>query len=277
MAQLVGAFGTPHTPLFPLQVAQEGPGSETGQLFGAVRAHLEAVQADVLVVFDSDHLNTFFLDNLPTFAVGAAELTSGPNDQTPGLPHYDIAVDAALGARVHRSGIQHGFDLALTQEFTLDHSIVVPLHFLTPAMNTSIVPVFINGLVSPLPLARRCHQLGQQVRDTIADWPTDKRVAILATGSFSLEVSGPQVRSANNIWDVPDPAWMARVVMLLRAGQVDDLLNEATEERMQSAGNVAGELLNWIALLGAVGDRQPVWAEPQTSHGHAYAAWRWDL
>jgi hypothetical protein len=54
------------------------------------------------------------------------------------------------------------------------------------------------------------------------------------------------------------------------------LLSEATEERMLAAGNVAGELLNWIALLGAIGDRRPAFVEAQASHGHAYAAWRWD-
>lgn len=276
MADLVGAFGTPHTPLFPVQVAQEGPASETGQFFASVRAHLEAVRPDVLVVFDSDHLNTFFLDNLPTFAVGCAEVTSGPNDQTPGLPAVQVPVEAPLGTAIHRSSIHHGFDLSLTQEFTLDHSILVPLHFLTPAMQTAIVPLFINGLVAPLPLARRCYQLGQHVRAAIEEWPSPKRVAILATGSFSLEVSGPKVHSANGIWDVPDRIWMERVVALLRSGGVNDLLNEATEERMLGAGNVAGELLNWIALLGAIGDRRPVLAEPQASHGHAYAAWRWD-
>jgi catalytic LigB subunit of aromatic ring-opening dioxygenase len=276
MAELVGTFGTPHTPLFPLQVAQQGAGSETGQLFAAVRAHLDAVRPDVLVVFDSDHLNTFFLDNLPTFAVGCADSTSGPNDQTPGLPAYQVPVDAPLGTTIYRSGIHHGFDLSLAQEFTLDHSILVPLHFLTPAMQTAIVPVFINGLVAPLPLARRCYQLGQQVRASIDGWPSAKRVAVLASGSFSLEVNGPRVRSANGVFDVPDLAWMDRVVAFLRAGHVIDLLNEATEERMLGAGNVAGELLNWIALLGVIGDRHPVLVEPQASHGHAYAAWRWD-
>lgn len=276
MPEIVGAFGTPHTPLFPLQVAQEGPGSETAQLFAAVRAHLEAVRPDVLVVFDSDHLNTFFLDNWPTFSVGVTDRTSGPNDGTPGLPEYRIRVHEELGRAVYGTGLRFGFDLSLSQEFTLDHSIVVPLHFLTPEMGTAIVPIFVNGLAPPLPLARRCHALGQVVRLAIEASPSDQRVALLATGSFSLEVSGPKVRSDNGVWDVPDRDWMHRVVHLLRAGQVDDLLNEATEERMLAAGNVAGELLNWITLLGAVGDRQPVLAQPQASHGHAYAAWRWD-
>jgi hypothetical protein len=53
-------------------------------------------------------------------------------------------------------------------------------------------------------------------------------------------------------------------------------MDQATEERMVAAGNVSGELLNWIALLGAVGRRRPKLLEPQMSHGHAYGVWRWD-
>jgi len=197
-------------------------------------------------------------------------------DQTPGLPHYEVPVEAALGSVVRRMGIGEGFDLSLSQEFTLDHSILVPLHFLTPRMRTALVPIFINGIAPPLPLARRCFALGQMVRTAVQAWRTNQRVAILASGSFSLEVTGPKVRAANGIWDVPDRAWMHRIVGFLRAGAVDDLLNEATEEHMLAAGNVAGELLNWIALLGVIGDRRPVFAEPQATHGHAFAAWRWD-
>ena len=61
------------------------------------------------------------------------------------------------------------------------------------------------------------------------------------------------------------------VVELLRAGQSDELATRATTERMVSAGNVSGELLNWIALLGAIGACRPTLLEPQ--HGHAYAVW----
>ena len=56
---------------------------------------LEAAAPDVLIIFTDDHFNTFFLDNFPTFAVGIAEATSGPNDQTP-MPHYKVAGAGAL-------------------------------------------------------------------------------------------------------------------------------------------------------------------------------------
>ena len=75
---------------------------------------------------------------------------------------------------------------------------------------------------------------------------------------------------------VPDPAWAEAILTYLRDARTDDLLNAATSERLALGGNVAGELLNWIAMLGVVGDRKPRLLEPQMEHGHAYGVWRWD-
>ena len=72
---------------------------------------------------------------------------------------------------------------------------------------------------------------------------------------------------------VPDPEWAAHVTERLRAGQVGELIAEATGPRMWRAGNVGGELLNWIAALGVVGDRPPSVLEHQAAFGHSYAAW----
>ena len=68
------------------------------------------------MVIANDHFNTFFLNNFPTFAIGVAEATFGPNDQTK-MPSYDIKVHTALAEHVRRVGIRYGFDLAVTQEF----------------------------------------------------------------------------------------------------------------------------------------------------------------
>jgi gallate dioxygenase len=75
---------------------------------------------------------------------------------------------------------------------------------------------------------------------------------------------------------VPDPAWAARVIELLEAQQTDQLISESTQHRMLKAGNVGGELLNWIAMLGAIGNRKPTYVAPQMQNGHAYGVWRWN-
>ena len=274
MAEIVAAFGAPHTPNFPELVAKLGPDCEVARLYRELAQSVRDVQPDVLIVFDSDHLNTFFFDNLPTFSVGVTDRVSGPNDGTK-MPRYDVPVDFNLAQAVHAHGIRHGFDLSLTQEFEIDHSILVPLHFLTPAMNVPIVPIFINGLSPPIPSSKRCHALGQTIRTMVGSWPANTRVAVLASGSFSLEVGGPRILHGQRS-GVPDPEWVKRVQTYLETGRVNDLLEEATSARMLRAGNVGGELLNWIALLGVIGDRRPRFIEAQLSHGHAYGVWRWD-
>src|SRR5580704_6508581 len=154
MAEIVAGIGLPHTPASPALVAREGPQCETARFYAEVAKQLEAVKPDVLIIFTDDHFNTFFLDNFPTFAIGIADATSGPNDQTP-MPHYKVAVPGALAAHIRAIALERGFDISLVQDFDVDHAVMVPLHFLTPAMQIQVLPIFINCLAPPLPGARR--------------------------------------------------------------------------------------------------------------------------
>jgi hypothetical protein len=276
MAQLVGAFGVPHMPGTPLSV-REQPTGELAQLFGAVRAHLDAVDPDYLVVFDTDHFAMWYYQRLPVFAIGVADETSGPGtDDWPGLTSFEgIPVARELGRHMYTCGLDHGFDLTLTEEFSVDHSITVPLEMLNPAMQRPMVPFWINGIAPPLPLARRVYAAGEMVRQSIAALAGDARVGIIASGAFSGDIGGPRARPGGP-GGPPDDEWVRFAIGCMREAAIDDLLNAATRERLQRAGNVSGEILNWIALLGAVGQQRPRLMEPQLSSGNAYAAWRFD-
>jgi gallate dioxygenase len=275
MAEIVAAFGVPHTPQYPKLVEREGPECMVARMYGAVRENLVAVQPDIILVFDSDHINTFFFDNWPTFAVGAAPAFQAPNDDSSGLRRQTVTGHEGLGRRVYASAVNDGFDLSLSARFEVDHSVLVPLHFLTPEMGTPVVPLFINGLAPPLPAAKRCFALGQAVRTAVERWPVDARVAILASGSFSLDLGSPRGRPGS-MAGVPDPEWVKRVARHLANATIDELLEEATAEQLERAGNIGGEILNWIALLGTLDRRKAAFIEPDTASGHAYAAWRWD-
>jgi hypothetical protein len=277
MADLVGAFVTPHFPQAPGLAEREGPRSALASLFSAVRAEVEAVNPDVLVMFDTDHFATWFYDKLPTFSVGVADRTSGPgNDEWPGLPSYELAVHGALARHVHRAGIQASFDLTLSEEFGVDHSIIVPLHFLNTGMRRSIVPIWINGMAPPLPLAQRCFALGLMVRDAIKAWPEGLRVGLLASCSVSGEIGGPHALPGEP-FAAADEAWVTHVTGRIMNDEVSLLLHEATEERMLEVGNVTGEMLNLIALLGALDSHRPRFLEPLYAFGgNVFGAWRWD-
>ena len=149
----------------------------------------------------------------------------------------------------------------------------MPLHFLTPALDVPIVPVFIAGIAPPLPTARRCFALGELVRDAVASWREPARVVVLASGSLCYDVGGSKA-PGDELSGCPDPAWAARIARRLERGETRDLLAEATDERIRASGNVSGELLNWIALLGAFGERTPSLVQAQPAEGDAFVAWR---
>lgn len=274
MAQIVAGFGVPHTPIFPFFVKRDGPDCETARLFAAQKEHLAAVRPDVIVMFDTDHLNTFFLDNLPVFAVGVDHSFKAPNDEPREMPIYTVPSAADLASHIRSTAIDAGFDLALVQKFSVDHSIAVPLHFLTPQMDVPVIPIFISAHVPPLPSARRCYELGRTVARAIESWSTPLRVAVMGSGSFSLEVGGPRMAPGRSD-GVPDPDWAWRVIRMMEGQDTQTLIAQATPRQLLKAGNVGGELLDWIAMLGAIGERKPVYVAPQMQNGHAYGVWRW--
>jgi hypothetical protein len=57
------------------------------------------------------------------------------------------------------------------------------------------------------------------------------------------------------------------------SGQYRELAKQATAERMAAAGNNSTEILNWVALTGAVGDIKPVYLDVDDGSGYAV----WDL
>jgi protocatechuate 4,5-dioxygenase beta chain len=272
MGEVVGGAGVPHTPHFPGMVDRGDPlAPDLRRLYGAVAEHLRSLEPDVIVFFTCDHYNIFFIESLPIFSIGVAPSAWGPSDYHE-LPSYEIPIADGLARHIQQHAVRAGFDVGMSQEFEFDHPVTVPLHFLTPAMDVPIVPVFISGLMPPLPPAWRCQALGAVIREAVEALPDGRRVAVIASGSFSLEIGGPRM-SAHSHTGVPDPEWAARILTRLAAGEVDLLVTEATEDRLTGAGNAAGELLTWIAMLGTVGARAPVFLEEQPDFGHAFGTW----
>ena len=191
------------------------------------------------------------------------------------MPWYKVPVNESLGQHIQNVGVNNGFDLSFTKEFLIDHSIFVPLHFLTPNMQIPIVPIFINTFVPPMPSAKRCHDLGIMVRKAIESWPNKKRVAIMASGSLSIEVGGPRMFEGKT-FGVPDPIWADRVVKYFETSNINELIKNTTTKQISHAGNIAGEILNFIALLGVIGEKKPIFLETQPELGNAFVAWRLD-
>ncbi len=267
MAKLVMAVGVPHGPMIPWQVANE-PGKHAAEaLMNDVRQQLEAVEPDVIIETTSDHFSNFSFSHLSQFCLGIVDEAEGPVETYCPMPRKVLKGHPELGKALLTYGLRSGFDLAAAQELRLDHSVLVPLHFLTPDMNVPVVPLYTNGLVPPLPQTRRCYNLGRMIRRFIDDWDSNLRVAFVASGVFSLEIGGPNFGRV-------DEEWTTAVRSMLEGARHESLIRRATEPRMLAAGNVSGELLNWITMAGTLNGAKPVFMD--TERGRGYAVWKLD-
>jgi protocatechuate 4,5-dioxygenase beta chain len=274
MAKIVGAFGVPHNPHFP-SWSQEGHplGEEIDRYYGRVAEQLRAVQPDAIVYFTSDHYNLFF-ESVPIFSIAVAPSASGPSDY-PTIARRELPIASELARAVQRHVMACNFDVGMLQELEFDHTVIAPLHFLLPDREVPLVPVYISAFLRPIPSAQRCYALGQAILEAVeaVDAPgLPERVAVIASGSFSVEIGGPRLAPDSHV-GVPDPTWTQRVVELLEAGDFARLVEEATDEQMGEAGNAAGELLDWIAMLGMIEPTAPAFVETQPQFGHSFAAW----
>jgi aromatic ring-opening dioxygenase catalytic subunit (LigB family) len=271
MAEIVAAFGIPHNPHFPTWVAQRAPlAGEIERLHRPLADAFARARPDTLIYITSDHYNMFW-ETVPVFAIGVADSARGASDY-PELEPRELRLDATLARAIHAHLLGDGFDVAMLQALELDHTVIAPLGFLAPGSDIAIVPVYVNAFLRPLPAARRCLALGRSIRAAVDAATAPARVAIAGSGSFSLEIGGPRI-SEDSHTGVPDPGWMERVLALLRAGDVETLVAEATDEQLWAAGNAGGELLDWITLLGCLEPAAPAYLESQPQFGHAFAVW----
>ena len=156
--------------------------------------------------------------------------------------------------------------------------VLVPLHYLTDGITA---PVWCQSGSAPsssrvaLPTAKRAMRSGGP-RSAVDSLPQKLRVAVVGTGSFSLEIGGPKIDPGKRN-SVPDIEWSKHIHRRIAEVRIDELIDEATPERMWQAGNIGGELLNWIVTLGVIGKDKPRYlADHDDKDGHAYAVWRWD-
>ena len=270
MNQIVGAFGIPHNPHFPTWVRQRAPlAEEIEGIHGELAAQLERMRADTLVYFTCDHYNLFW-ESIPIFSIAVAESAHGASDY-PELSR-DLRIDSELARLIQAHVVGQDFDVGMVQELEFDHTVIAPLELVAPDADLALVPVFINGFIRPLPSARRCFALGRAIRGAVEAAPGERRVAVIASGSFSLEIGGPRISEESHT-GVPDPAWLERVLELLRAADVDALVAESTDAQLWKAGNAGGEILTWIAMLAMIEPRPPAFLYEQAAFGHAFAAW----
>jgi protocatechuate 4,5-dioxygenase, beta chain len=257
MAVIVGGIGTTHVPSIGKAIA-DGKHNDPYwkpffRGFDYVHHWLARTKPDVAVVFYNDHGLNFFLDKLPTFAVGAAaEYRS--EDEGWGIPvSRPIPGDAALSWHLINALVADEFDVTICQDMLIDHAVTIPMALMWPepaAANSwpvRIVPVEINTVQHPLPSLARSFKLGRSIGRALESYQQDLRVVIVGTGGLSHQLDGARAGFINKKFDelcldniVADPEVLSRY-------SIHDLVEES--------GSQGVEFLNWMAMRGAMTGR----------------------
>ena len=249
MGQIVGGIGVSHAPSLARAYDQDKRDDpEWRDIFESYKpaaAWLEALQPDALVMVYNDHVNQFFFDAYPTFALGVAEIFAQADEGWGKRALPDLRGDTRLGWHIARSLVADEFDPTICQEMVVDHGVYSILPFLmAPPWETPIVPLAVNVIQHPLPTARRCFDIGAAIGRSVASYD-DARVVVMATGGMSHQLHGPDFGHVNPDWDnefldllESDPAVLC---------ELDHSVY------MQRGGAESIEVIMWLAMRGALG------------------------
>ena len=250
MAKLIGGLATSHIPAIGSAIhkgiQQEPYWKPFFDGYPPVQNWLKNAKPDVVVVFYNDHGLNFFLDKMPTFAVGAAAQYNNADEGwgIPTLPPFQG--NMALSWHLINHLVAHDFDVTTCQEMLVDHACTLPLKLFWPdgPCPVQVVPICINTVQFPLPSAKRVYALGKAVGEAIAQWPSDHKVAVVASGGLSHQLDGERAGFINKAFDlefmdslVSNPEW---------ATQFNTL------ELVEKTGTQGVELLMWLAMRAAL-------------------------
>ncbi|MGE0141478.1 MAG: extradiol ring-cleavage dioxygenase, partial [Ilumatobacteraceae bacterium] len=168
--------------------------------FYEMRQMLEATRPDALVVVAAEHFANFFMNNMPSFAIGMADHYDGPIEDPDWIriQKHRVPGNRDLSQRFIQGIMQHA-DVAYAEEWLFDHGIMVPLHFLTPNYDLAVIPANINCQGPPLAPLHRVWAFGEAMRAAADAVP--ERIAIIGTGGISHWPATPDSGKINEEWD----------------------------------------------------------------------------
>ena len=254
MATIVGGITTSHVPVIGKAISKglqdDRYWRDFFKGFDAVHEWLDEVKPDAAVMVFNDHGLNFFLDNLPTFAVGAApEYRS--EDEGWGLPTFPPYKGIPeLSWHIIESLVADEFDIATCQAMAVDHAFVNPMRLLWPDENPPAirtVPVTVNTVQHPLPKPSRCYKFGRALGKAIESFDEDLKVVVIGTGGMSHQLDGKRAGFINKEFDL--------LCMEKLVHDPEALTRYSVDEIVKLAGTQGTEILNWLITRAALTGR----------------------
>jgi protocatechuate 4,5-dioxygenase beta chain len=249
MAHIIGGLTTSHVPMIGRAIAgnkqQEVPFAPFFDAFDAVHEWLDRARPDVAIVIYNDHGLNFFLDNMPTFAIGAAHEYRNADEGWGPPPHRVFRGAPRLSWHIIQSLVDDEFDVSSCQEMKFDHAGITALDLAWQGHGecpVAVIPIVVNAVLPPLPLPKRCYAFGQAIGRAIRSFAGDQKVFIIGSGGLSHELG--EFGKINQSFDelcmekiISDPEWLTRF---------------SNDEIVDLAGAQGLELMTWLVMRGVV-------------------------
>lgn len=249
MAEIIAGFCLPHDPLMAStpQINEQPKADAVFAALEEVHRRITAQRIDTVIVIGDDHYCKFGPHCLPQYLIGIGDV-DGPEEPWLGIKRYTVSNNTALATHIMNYGFDHGFDWAVAKSITLDHGTMVPIHLAVKPQQSGIraIPVYTAAGVEPLIKTRRAYELGRMIGQAVAAFDGPERIAIFGTGGISHWVGTAEMGRINEQFD-------RMVLDRVSAGDVEALIALSDAHVIQTAGNGALEVRNWIMAMGAVG------------------------
>ncbi len=254
MARITAGITTSHIPAVGAALDNGKSGEDYWRPVFAgydwARRFVAAEQPDVVILVYNDHASAFDMRVIPTFALGCADEFAIADEGWGPRPVPPVIGDPDLAWHIAQSCILDEFDLTIINDMAVDHGLTVPLSLMfgqPAAWPVRVIPLAVNVVTYPPPTGNRCWALGEAIARAVASYPEDLNVQVWGTGGMSHQLQGPRAGLINRAWDT---AFLDR---LTSDPQV--LRHMPHLEYLREAGSEGIELVMWLIMRGALGER----------------------
>jgi protocatechuate 4,5-dioxygenase, beta chain len=251
MARIIGGVTSSHIPAVGNAIAnnqtQEPYWKRFFDGYEPAKAWLRERNPDLVIVVYNDHGLNFFLDKVPTFALGCADVYRNDDEGWALAPVAPFKGDAQFSWHIAESLVEQNFDICTCQEMKVDHGFVNPLRALYGTCDpwpVTTIPLAVNTVQHPVPTAKRCYRLGHALRRAVDSYPDDLKVVVFGTGGLSHQLQGERAGLIDVEFDLQcmdkianDPEWMTQF---------------SNSEIMRRSGTEGIETIMWLVMRGAL-------------------------
>lgn len=254
MAKIVGGITTSHIPAIlnamDKNLIEEPYWKRFFDGYKPIKEWLNEVDPDVAIIVYNDHGLNFFLNNVPTFALGCADTYHNADEGYGTQARPPFSGDAELSWHLAESLVNQEFDIATCQEMLVDHGFVTPMSLMwghLPEWPVKTIPLAVNTVQHPVASAKRCLQLGKALGNAIESYPEDLKVVVFGTGGMSHQLQGERAGLIDVDFDLEcmekiatEPQWMTQF---------------SNDEIIEKTGTEGIETIMWLVMRGALNDK----------------------